>query len=316
MITEVQEAALGPQQVPAEGGAAFYNAVWRAGSGVRVLDLATDCVSGDWGPTGCISSPPCLASTHNSKLFKVGGSNGTLDITPTSVGNPCGAGVNFQWHYAASSLTGSLTPSCVIPYCGGHKADGLLTWVSNTNDNAPNWITGCVLNGTCGISHFTLTPSEPASGVVNMDMYHLGWNALNDTWPLLASTYNLTGATPTAWFDEIVGINPVSPGSNLWRFASTYATVANPDFDTEYSIGAVSQDGKWYMWTSDWMDTLGSSSGAATCTTGSGGDCRGDVFAVVLNPEPPAALPIMFTENLGPLGFLGLAYVFCAIKKL
>ena len=73
----------------------------------------------------------------------------------------------------------------------------------------------------------------------------------------------------------------VSPGSGtVTRLAHTFGTGQSQRFTTKYAIGSVSQDGKFFLLSSDWMGTLGSESGAPTCTIGT--DCRGDVFVVEL----------------------------------
>jgi hypothetical protein len=78
--------------------------------------------------------------------------------------------------------------------------------------------------------------------------------------------------------NEIYGKNPVTGA--IARFANTYSADKSQTFEAAQSIGQVSQDGKFFMFTSDWMGTLGSTTGAAACTVGT--DCRGDVFVVEL----------------------------------
>jgi hypothetical protein len=80
------------------------------------------------------------------------------------------------------------------------------------------------------------------------------------------------------WYNEIIGISPVN--GTVWRFAHTYVTAASQRFSTKYAIGSISQDGRFFAFSSDWMGTLGSESGSSSCTVGT--DCRGDVFVVAL----------------------------------
>ena len=126
----------------------------------------------------------------------------------------------------------------------------------------------------------SITEALP-SGLTNMDQ-HFAWNVLNDTWPILSSSFPSSGSILTPahpWVGEILGWQPIH-GPNPYRFAATYCTSANPDFSTAQCIGAGSQTGNFFMWTTDMLDTLGSTTGAATCTPGS--TCRGDVVFVAL----------------------------------
>jgi hypothetical protein len=94
---------------------------------------------------------------------------------------------------------------------------------------------------------------------------HFGWNQLNDSYPFVGSTSRWTGLPPTfAWANEIVGFQP-SAGGKQFRFASSYITGLSPFFSTQYAIGSVSQSGKYFLFSSDWMNTLGSVSGGSTC---------------------------------------------------
>jgi hypothetical protein len=253
-------------------------AVYRIGSGCRVLDLSTMAVTGDWGPTGTISSPPCTTVWHNIKMFKIGGSQGALRITPT---NATCSNTPLIWNYAASSLTGSVYFCCTSPQYGGHSANGLLIAQQNPGNSIPNFMVVCSIAGGCptmtGITH-----AFPAGGYPTGMDQHFAWNVLNDSWPILSSTFIAGTATPNeAWEFEILGWQPTL-GLNPFRFASTYDDSRDTEFQTQQAIGAGSQDGKWFMWASNWLGTLGGVNGASTCVIGGSPECRGDVFAVKL----------------------------------
>jgi hypothetical protein len=100
-----------------------------------------------------------------------------------------------------------------------------------------------------------------------------------------------------------MGFNPLG-GTNPWRFANCNQSAQNVsgNFSASYCIGAISQDGNWYMFSSDWLGTLGSTSGTAACVITS--TCRSDVFIVQLGngtsaiaPFPPAFLGYTIQEN-------------------
>jgi hypothetical protein len=110
---------------------------------------------------------------------------------------------------------------------------------------------------------------------------HQSWNNVQpgDSLPFLSSTATTTSPFATPWANEVIGIAADGSGKT-WRFAHTFISTRSLDFTTQWGIGTVSQDGKFFLFSSDWMGTLGSESGAASCTLGS--DCRGDVFVVEL----------------------------------
>jgi hypothetical protein len=85
---------------------------------------------------------------------------------------------------------------------------------------------------------------------------------------------------PAAWYNEITGVAPDGSGK-VWRFSHSFITSKSQVFNAYYGIGSVSQDGKFFLMSSDWMGTLGSESGTSSCTIGK--DCRSDAFVVELN---------------------------------
>jgi hypothetical protein len=111
---------------------------------------------------------------------------------------------------------------------------------------------------------------------------HLSWNNANadDSAPVCLSTYrrdnpNVAGAPPKVlgpWENEIVCVETDGKESKAWRFAHTYSTAQNGFWSSPR--GNVSQDGRFYMFTSDWEDQLGQNSKTSSYRT--------DVFIVEL----------------------------------
>lgn len=85
--------------------------------------------------------------------------------------------------------------------------------------------------------------------------------------------------TPTdpfagAYNSEITGYPTNAPNAGvIHRFGHTYASTNNPNFQVEYTDGGVSPRGDIYVFTSDWVGTLG---------TDVQGHPRGDVFLMEL----------------------------------
>ena len=249
-----------------QGGAgAVYVAVYRKGSGCRVLNLNTLTVTGDWGATGAIVGSGCTGGKiHNVKMFKAGGASGAIIVVYAS---PCGSPSQaaYVWAYNGLSFNALCTSEC-----SGHWTEGLMDWANNTGNGVPNWFD--LRPYTEPGSPVGIVPAVPSGGIESGMDSHWGWNSLNDSNPFFGSTTTLGYAVSKAWANEIVGINPAGTG-NLLRFANTYNTGSNVDFSTQEAIGSVSQDGKYYLFTSDWMGTLGGvtgtgGSGTAACIPG------------------------------------------------
>jgi len=111
---------------------------------------------------------------------------------------------------------------------------------------------------------------------------HISWNDANsdDSNPACLSTYrrdnpNTPGAAPKVagpWENEILCVETDRKDSKIWRFAHTYSTAQNGFWSSPR--GNVSQDGRFYMFTSDWEDQLGWGRGTPSYRT--------DVFIVEL----------------------------------
>jgi len=98
------------------------------------------------------------------------------------------------------------------------------------------------------------------------------------------TTANTTYCYPAISFGWIMEVQAVVPGTGVtYRFGHCNNTGSDARFfTTQECIGEISQDGNLYAFTSDWLGTLGSSSGGTTCTTTS--NCRSDVFVTQLQP--------------------------------
>lgn len=98
--------------------------------------------------------------------------------------------------------------------------------------------------------------------------------SLTTNGPAATSVFSFPPIT-VAWPREIQAIDPTN--GTTYRFSHTF--VSGEDayiFNADFAIGSVSQDGKLWAGTSDWLGTLGSTSGASTCITTT--NCRSDVF--------------------------------------
>ena len=118
--------------------------------------------------------------------------------------------------------------------------------------------------------------------------HHPSWNNVDadDSVSFLSSTWSPISPFPTAWYNEIIGNYPSS--GTVWRFAHSFNSGSSQRFSTKYGIGQVSQDGRFFPFSSDWMGTLGSESGSPSCTVGI--DCRGGRFRGTVERNSAALL--------------------------
>jgi hypothetical protein len=274
-----------------QGGAgAHYVAAYVPGKGCAVLNTVNGAITTDQGfvgstglsctGSGCTGTVPNWVanfgaggfSIHNNKI----GRSGVWDVV-VPCGNFAGCGIPCSTAACASPIFWQVGTNVVnIPTSNlsGHFTEGYLTWV-----NGGGKFTGRL---------FT-SPGVPStwSAITIQDEQHVGWNNADpsDTFPILASTWtNTVPPFPAPYFNEVIGVTPHT-NATTFRFSPTFNTGRSSAFSVTQAIGSVSQDGRFFAVSSDWMGTLGAENGAATCVLGGpqgGTNCRGDVFVVNL----------------------------------
>jgi len=249
-------------------GTGIYAVAYHVGKGCSILNTQTGEVTGDWGATGTINIPDRW-TIHNVKLSKDGD---WLIVAPqTCLISNCSKGPYF-WQIGTTNVS-----SCGDgKHCSGHWTEGYNHWVNN-NDTMNQ-----VMRPLPEVKTVQeLTGILPSGLQAPLDE-HLSWNNADpgDSLPFFITTWSPIRPFPTAFYNEIIGVAPDGSGK-IWRFAHNFITSRSQNFSTTYGIGSVSQDGRFFVFSSDWMGTLGSQSGRSNCTVGE--NCRGDVFVVRLN---------------------------------
>jgi hypothetical protein len=250
-------------------GTGTYVVVYKVGSGCSVLNTRTGQVSGDWGTTGTINIADRW-TIHNVKLSKDG--NWMVVVPTNCTSSNCSAGPYF-WQVGTTNVS-----SCGEGgSCSGHWTEGYSHWVNNNNTPMSNQV---FRNFAQATSVTNLTTSFP-SGITAPFDQHQSWNNVDpaDTLPFFSTTWSSTTPYTAPWYNEIIAVAADGSGKT-WRFAHTFATTRSQRFSTQYAIGTISQDGKFFIFSSDWLGQLGSEAGSTSCTIGK--TCRGDVFVVEL----------------------------------
>ena len=250
-------------------GTGTYAVAYRVGSGCTMLNTQTGQVSGDWGVKGTINIPDRW-TIHNVKLAKDGN---WLIIVPTNcTAAPCSAGP-YYWQIGTTNVT-----SCGQGgLCSGHWTEGYSHWVNCNNSPMANQ----VIRSFAVAASARSVGNDLPSGIVGPLDQHQSWNNVDpmDSVPFFSSTWSNRKPFPAPWYNEIIAVAADGSGKT-WRFAHTFITGNSQIFSTQYAIGTVSQDGRFFIFSSDWMGRLGSESGTASCAIGT--NCRGDVFVVEL----------------------------------
>jgi hypothetical protein len=212
-------------------------------------------------------------------------------------------GTNFIWTPGSTHLSACIMgppQGGVAGYCGGHLALGYSHMV---NHGGPGSNTSLLLRPLSDMNHLTQLISPETYPLPTDEDSHWSWNNADpaDTAPVCGAFYQGSGqvsgdgtqnvatnpllAIKHAWDREIVCVATAGP-SRVWRFAHHRSTGACNDNDRGGScfgaiaIGNVSQDGKFYLFGSDWEWTLGNAQGSGGCP--STGRCRTDAFIVEL----------------------------------
>jgi hypothetical protein len=235
---------LGPQQDK------YYMVyVYDRVQGCRWYNTQTGEIDGQWGPKGKVSLPDRF-SLHNARMSKSG------KFIYMARG---GGGIGHNW--VVWEIDGMNVSVCVEG-CKGHHVLGYSHLIGSSGMVHPMdlWLR-------------PLNHLETATPVINRLEHangfwfdsHFSWNNVdpNDSTPVCFSTYRPTnpdtpGVAPLVtgpWENEIDCAETDGKKSRVWRFAHTFSSARNGFWSTPR--GNVSQDGRFFMFTSDWEDQLG-----------------------------------------------------------
>jgi len=221
--------------------------------GCRWYNTRTGEIGGQWGPKGTISARDrCLI--HNTNISPSG------KYIWIERGNSFIGASWLIWEVETMKVTAC--PS----WCSGHHGVGYSHVVGPSGENHPLDLLARPLENLSATN--SLIQNLPAGDSQHWYDMHISWNDAdaNDENPFCLSTYNggntnVPGAPLDAagpWENEIVCVEPRAHdanGARVWRFAHTYSTAKNGFWSTPR--GNVSQDGRFFMFTSDWQDQLG-----------------------------------------------------------
>ncbi|HEV2381133.1 MAG TPA: hypothetical protein VG206_15235 [Terriglobia bacterium] len=274
-------------------GRLFY--VWDTKQGYTYLDTQTLTVTGQWGAKGKLipQSPAAGVSPTPIQPFYIHQASLSRDgrwavIAPGKGSNQeivWQVGTRNAWAFSASG------PNTFGIGTGGHDAVGYSTYYDTDGVLTTSWLPDYWVSLRLGRGG----PIKPLASTVMSRFkdygsdYHVsalaahGGNSL-DQYPVLVSTEYVhnphgVGVEPAAlapYMNEIDGLCTNCSKPTIWRFAHTYHNY--PPGRCCGPTGNVSQDGNWFVFTSNWA-----------CTRGldTHGNCRTDVFVVNLQSAHP-----------------------------
>lgn len=236
---------LGPQQ-----DKNFLVYVYDRTQGCRWYNTQTGEIGGQWGSKGGVSIPDRFL-VHNSRMSKSG-----KFVYVNRSGTP-GIGQNWVvWEVDTMNV------SPCSRGCKGHHAMGYSHIVGASGFTHPLDLWIRPLNHLDGYTPL-VSSLEPAKDYWYDS--HFSWNNANpnDSAPVCFSTYRPTNPdlrgkpllVTGPWQNEIDCAKTDGKADRIWRFAHTYSTARNGFWSSPR--GNVSQDGRFFMFTSDWQDQLG-----------------------------------------------------------
>jgi hypothetical protein len=277
-----------------------YNVYMGAASGQETRQASVNQVQSGYtqaGPLAKGSGPPTTSSAgynvHNVRLSRDGS---TVKITPS------GARDIFLWNPIAGTVAACTTQGeghgGVASYCGGHT---VLGYTHLINHGGPGNMVSLLDRPFSDLSQIKQLLPPENSVPLNGDT-HWSWNNADpsDSTPVCGAFSGTSlrqgdGTRNPAtnpllverlpWEREVVCVATSGP-PRVWRFAHHHATGAcnasakSGSCFNSLAIGNISQDGKFFLFSSDWDWTLGAEPNNPGCPAS--GRCRADAFIVEL----------------------------------
>jgi hypothetical protein len=269
-------------------GTGQYALVWNRTKGCVMIDILNNVVSqgsgATWGGTGSLSQA-MSEYIHNVRMSPSGN---YIKINEQCCGN-------WLWQMGTTTVYEGNTGNTA----DAHSAIGYTNWV---NAHATVYESNTVEAWYI----FPIASNEP-SGTVLAEPFgndqHMYWGNDNstDTAPFLTTTEPDTssGTNPPiteAWEWEVLAVATNGSGT-VWRFAHTYDDYnENQTFAGGNAIGSGSQDGKYFAWSTDWLQMLGNTNLTSSSCTVTSGNCREDVFMVNLSNSNSNSAPLPPTD--------------------
>jgi hypothetical protein len=227
--------------------------------GCRWLQTDTGQVGGQWGPTGTISFPERFLM-HNARISKDGQ---FVRISRSTCVGTSTCSVIFIWDLNTLNVVSCSTST--VPWCGGHQVTGYGTLInmSGIGDGA-QWSIRPLNNVSNRINLTVPLLNPPFPKFYSVDS-HPSWNNVqaNNSQPFAASVFRLDHSAITRpWDEEIIAIRTDTAQFTTWRFGFHRSRALT--FHA-FPKGNISQDGRFFMFNSDWEGTVVTATSPSRC---------------------------------------------------
>jgi hypothetical protein len=224
-------------------GSADLVYVWNAKTGCHAYDTES----------GTIDGSPVTGTTDRYPIhaIQISGNGKVVAVVPSG-----GDNLRHFWHVGTTEVDAAQSDVDYGHYALGY--DSFLNAGGRTADG--KW---CKL----GMAIRSLSVAEPANYVLTSKQCadtlargddHLSWNNddKTDKQPFATSTVTVPLGSPITapWQDEVLVF---MQNGIVHREAHTFNSGSSKFFTCQNAIGSISQDGKWFFFSSDWEGTLG-----------------------------------------------------------
>ena len=184
----------------------------------------------------------------------------TREVLLSSTPSP---GPAYAWQMGTRML------NHLVPQSTGHWAAGCGRWVNSPGKVGAYYVARhyedpSLYSELWTVPRSTCNTTGAPSCTAPFDSHPAMYGGCADDTPLCTSTVAPSPRISWPYQNEIVCFS--SDGSNkAWRFAHTYSFPSN-NFSAAWSIGALSQDGRFYAWTTNNGGAFGCTNGTMNCT--------------------------------------------------
>jgi hypothetical protein len=216
--------------------------------GCRYLDTSTGVVGGQWGPVGSINIPDRF-TMHNVRISRDGQ---FFRITRNTCQSTSCTAIDYLWEVNTTTVV----PCTINTHrCGGHKVLGFSSIINQSSiSDGYQWS----IRPNANITNRRELISPLASPIDFAVDSHPSWNNVRagEGQPVCLTNYYTTRPPvyKRAWDEEVICIRTDGVQSQVWRFAHHRTRGLN--FNS-LPRGNVSQDGRFFMFNSDWDGTVG-----------------------------------------------------------
>ena len=237
-----------------------------------------------WNPkVSAFNASNSLETTNNGLNHSTGDMTELVAFSGTACGSADAGCFNTIYNYAAgvanlSSMSTSIflkpsaSPSGYPPQCNSTVAT-LPSW------NNPTCNLGAALDShlscVAGCDHGSYNACGTTYNYATLGPAFNAWQNMETCWPTFTQVpvASLPGAT--------------MPTAGMSQFTHTFATGAITNFNSQFQISELSQDGNWLFWSSDWGGCLGSTTGSAPTVWASGTYYQKLIYAQTNSPCSP-----------------------------